>query len=79
MERRQGTGYDQLEVSGAADLAGSLTVTPGASYDDPTTRGDTDELVVVVASAVSGSFDTIEYDGATLSHRNKLRRHEPEW
>jgi T5SS/PEP-CTERM-associated repeat protein len=64
-----GTGYDQLHVTGAVSLAGTLEVPvndSGGSYSDPLLAGEFDQFALIVGSSISGTFETLAYDGAAL-------------
>jgi hypothetical protein len=64
-----GTQYDQLQVSGAANLAGTLDILinqNGGAYTDPAAAGSFDAFTLITAGSVTGDFDTVVYDGATL-------------
>ena len=64
-----GTQYDQLRVTNTASLAGTLDVlinANGGTYADPAAPGTVDEFVLIVADSLSGSFDTVVYDGGVL-------------
>jgi hypothetical protein len=58
--------YDQLTVDSDAKLAGTLDVLPEAPYSDPAVMGTVDKFVLLAASALNGSFDTVVYDGGVL-------------
>ncbi|MEM8681039.1 MAG: hypothetical protein AAGF97_16970 [Planctomycetota bacterium] len=58
--------FDQLDVEGTANLDGDLIVSVGSDAD-PTMRAQTDELPLVTADMINGTFDSVEYDGMSLS------------
>lgn len=62
-----GSGHDQLVVEQTATLDGILDIDPSVGYQDPAVRGDIDELVVLTAASVNGSFASVDYDGGVLS------------
>jgi len=59
-------GHDQLAVVGTASLDGTLGVTPVGGYADPTVRGNSDSFTLLTSTGLSGTFATVNYDGATL-------------
>ena len=64
-----GTEYDQLQIAGNATLDGKLAVLlnqNGGTYADPAVPGTVDEFVLMVTGNLTGSFDTVVYDGAAL-------------
>ena len=65
-----GPEYDQLIVTGTANLDGTLNVSVnpgGGSYTDPTVRGDSDSFFLVVAGNRVGTFSAVHYDGSLLA------------
>jgi len=59
-------GHDQLAVAGTASLDGTLDVTPVGGYADPTVRGNSDSFTLLTSTGLSGTFATVNYDGAAL-------------
>ena len=59
-------GHDQLAVTGTASINGTLSVTPIGSYADPTVRGTSDSFTLLTSTGLSGTFATVNYDGAAL-------------
>ena len=59
-------GHDQLAVVGTASLDGTLGVTPVGGYADPTVRGNSDSFTLLTSTGLSGTFATVNYDGAAL-------------
>lgn len=62
--------YDQLEVVSAASLAGDLRIElnqNGGSYADPLTPGTYDAFSLIVGNGITGTFDTVQYDGQVLA------------
>ena len=59
-------GHDQLAVVGTASLDGTLDVTPVGGYADPTVRGTSDSFTLLTSTGLSGTFATVNYDGAAL-------------
>jgi hypothetical protein len=65
-----GPEYDQLFVTGTANLDGTLNVPVnpgGGSYTDPAVRGDSDSFLLVEASNRAGTFSAVHYDGSLLA------------
>lgn len=64
-----GTQYDQLQVTGAAALAGTLDILinqNGGAYADPVVPGTVHAFTLITAGSVAGDFDTVLYAGAPL-------------
>ena len=59
--------FDELDVAGTTNLDGILDLVPLASYRDPATRGTADDFVIISAGSRSGTFNTVQYDGSTLT------------
>ena len=59
-------GHDQLAVTGTASLDGTLDVTPIGGYADPAVRGNSDSFTLLTSTGLSGTFATVNYDGAAL-------------
>ena len=59
--------YDQLEISGSAELGGSLEVTPNAGFGSSATRGQSDTFTVLTAGSIQSEFDEELYNGQPLS------------
>ncbi|MCH2130691.1 MAG: hypothetical protein MK179_16225, partial [Pirellulaceae bacterium] len=57
------SGHDQLSVTGAASLDGTLDIVPQAPYADPSVRGASENMVILTAGTVTGTFSTVNYDG----------------
>ena len=55
-----------FNVSGDAELAGTLEINTGQGAE-PTTRGTTNDLVLMTAGSLIGTFDDIRFDGVTLT------------
>ena len=62
-----GAEHDQLDIAGAANLAGTLDLVHLAPYTDPAVRGTSDDFVLINAGARSGNFNTVQYDGSALT------------
>ena len=65
-----GTGggeFDLLMIGGTGNLDGTLNLVPLTPYTDPATRGTADEFVIIAATAGSGAFNTVQYDGSSLA------------
>lgn len=62
-----GTELDQLSVTGAANLDGTLDVVTLGSLSDPASRGSVDEFVVLTAASINGTFNSLNYDGEALT------------
>ena len=61
-------GHDQLQVTGNSTLDGTLSVTSGAGYADPTARAARDNFTLIAsAGGSSGAFATVNYNGAELT------------
>ncbi len=61
------SGHDQLSVTGAASLDGTLDIVPQAPYADPSVRGASENMVILTAGTVTGTFSTVNYDGNALT------------
>lgn len=64
------TQYDVLRSLGPAALDGTLEILVndnGGIYADPTTPGTFDQFDLIDASAISGQFASVSYDGTTLA------------
>lgn len=64
-----GTQYDQLQVSNAAVLGGTLEILinqNGGVYADPAGPGTFHAFTLVSAGSISGDFDTVTYAGVPL-------------
>ncbi|HEY6565296.1 MAG TPA: hypothetical protein VIY86_12410, partial [Pirellulaceae bacterium] len=64
------TQYDQLTVTGVANLGGTLEVDSnqhGGVYSDPASPGTFDEFELILASSVVGMFDDFVYGGNLLA------------
>jgi hypothetical protein len=55
LEAESATSYDQLEITGSATLAGTLTLSTLWSY----APGEGDELTLLSFASCSGSFGTV--------------------
>ena len=61
-------GHDQIQVAGSSTLDGTLAITTGGSYSDPTTRAARDNFTLIASAGGStGNFATVSYDGTELS------------
>ncbi|MEM8679442.1 MAG: trypsin-like serine protease, partial [Planctomycetota bacterium] len=58
--------YDQLSVSGHADLGGDLSVAPNADFGSNATRGQMDNFTILTATTLADEFDTATFNGETL-------------
>lgn len=59
---------DRLEVTGGAEVDGTLMIVPDdAMYADPTIPGTVQVSTVLTASSVTGTFDALEFDGTVIS------------
>ncbi len=64
-----GTNYDQLQVTGSANLAGTLEILinqNGGAYVDPAVPGTFNAFTLVTAGSVVGDFDQVTYAGVPL-------------
>ncbi len=60
--------YDQIQVTGSAELAGTLEVITSATYSDPSVRGSRDDFILLsTTEGVTGVFETVNYDAAALT------------
>ena len=58
-------GYDQL-LAGTIELSGNLNLQPIDGYVGPVVRGQSDDLVLVLADSGVNHFTNVTYDGAAL-------------
>ena len=61
------TEYDQLAITGAVSLDGTLDLVPLETYSDPEMRGTSDDFVIITAGTRSGNFSQVFYDGSLMS------------